>query len=193
MEADQPEGEAEEPLWLKFCGPPPPPHSLSRAPIAPLLPRGPTGAATAPPPPGAAQPATAPQPPSLLTVVTRSTATTPPPPGPTQARPCRPGPPPDVTKGAARTQAPGRLGPGLCGFRRVGGDGGGLRQSVGCLLPPSCFSGVGFSLGCVSASLWGVQLLADSSVSTSCCRSVAASAFFGPLHSPTHIRQQSPE
>lgn len=100
VEADEPEGEAGVPLWLKFRSPPPPPHSPRRVPISPRRPRGPTGAAPAPPPPGAAEPAAAPQPPSLLTVVTRSTTTTPPPPSP--APQPHPSPPP------APWPAPGR-------------------------------------------------------------------------------------
>lgn len=92
VEADEPEGEAGLPLWLKFRSPPQPPHSPRRVPIPPRRLRGPTGAAPAPPPPGAAEPAAAPQPPSLLTVVTRSTTTTPPPPSP--APPAPPGPSP---------------------------------------------------------------------------------------------------
>lgn len=129
-EADEPRGEAGEPLRLKFRSPRPP-HSRAGAPSPAPAPRsywrGP-GAA----PPDTAESAAAPQPPSLLTVVARSTATVRPRPQlrPHLGGPRRHGPSPDVTK---ELRGPG---PGLsfwCGWKAV--ERGGL--SVAASAPRS--------------------------------------------------------
>lgn len=155
VEADEPEGEAGVPLWLKFRSPPPPPHSPRRVPISPRRPWGPTGAAPAPPPPGAAEPAATPQPPSLLTAVTRSTTNTPPSlPGP----PAAPGPAPG-SRARPRTWRKRLCGPwGPARPAAFGNQsqpvGGASRECGQVQLLPSVslapIPGVGLNLACLS-------------------------------------------
>ena len=142
VEAEEPEGEAGEPLRLKFRSPSLPPHSPRRGPISPRRPRGPTGAVPAPPPPGAAESAAAPQPPSLLTDRCHPQYRHNPTPGPTRASPRRPGPPPDVTKLDARTEGSGSAA-WVGKAARV--EGGRASERGVWALPPPLISGVGFS------------------------------------------------